>query len=101
MAVLMSRRSVCSSPRANGRMSLWLTSTFVRVMNLANWAGIGGCSAQRCAEILLEEARSHLDTSTTLEEVRFVLLGEPTYRIFEMTKDAAAVQRQMEALCSR
>jgi O-acetyl-ADP-ribose deacetylase (regulator of RNase III) len=64
-------------------------------------AGIGGFSSQQCAEILLEEAREHLDGSTTLEEVHFVLFGEPSYRMFEMTKDAAAVRKQMEALRSR
>lgn len=64
-------------------------------------AGVGGFSAQQCAEILLEEARIHLDGSTNLEEVHFVLFGEPSYRMFEMTKDAAAVRKQMEALRSR
>jgi O-acetyl-ADP-ribose deacetylase (regulator of RNase III) len=64
-------------------------------------AGIGGFSAQRCAEILLSEARAHLDGETSLEEVRFVLFGEPTYRVFEMTLDAAKVQEQMERLRSR
>jgi O-acetyl-ADP-ribose deacetylase (regulator of RNase III) len=64
-------------------------------------AGVGGFSSQRCAEILLEEARAHLDGETALEEVHFVLLGEPSYRMFEMTKDAAAVAKQMEALRSR
>ncbi|MFP8882166.1 MAG: macro domain-containing protein [Myxococcota bacterium] len=59
-------------------------------------AGIGRFSTQRCAEILLEEARTHLAGSTTLEEVRFVLWGEPTYRVFEMSKDAAAVAAGLE-----
>ncbi len=64
-------------------------------------AGVAGFSVQRCAEILLEEAQAHLDGDTTLEEVRFVLFGEPTYRVFEMTRDAAKVQEQMERLRSR
>ena len=64
-------------------------------------AGIGGFSTQRCAEILLEESRAHLAGETTLEEVRFVLFGEPTYRVFEMAKDAAAVAAQLEKLRSR
>jgi len=64
-------------------------------------AGIAGFSVQRCAEVLLEEARTHLDGETPIEEVRFVLFGEPTYRIFEMARDAAAVQAQMERLRSR
>ena len=61
-------------------------------------AGIGGFSAQRCAEILLGEARTHLDGETCIEEVRFVLFGEPTYRVFEGARDAAKVQEQMERL---
>jgi O-acetyl-ADP-ribose deacetylase (regulator of RNase III) len=68
-------------------------------------AGIGGFSAQSCAEILLAEVRAHLDGETSLEEVRFVLcfvlFGEPTYRVFEMALDAAKVQEQMERLRSR
>jgi O-acetyl-ADP-ribose deacetylase (regulator of RNase III) len=64
-------------------------------------AGIGGFPQQRCAEIMLEEARQHLASETTLEEVRFVLFGEPTFRIFEMAKDAEAVRAQLERLRSR
>ena len=64
-------------------------------------AGIGGFSTQRCAEILLEEARLHLAGSTGLEEVRFVLFGEPAFRVFEMSKDAAAVAAGLEKLRAR
>jgi O-acetyl-ADP-ribose deacetylase (regulator of RNase III) len=64
-------------------------------------AGIGGLSAQRCAEILLEEAQAHLAAETPLEEVRFVLYGEPSYRIFESTRDAAKIREQMDRLRSR
>jgi len=64
-------------------------------------AGIGGFSMQRCAEILLEEARRHLAGETSLEEVRFVLFGEPSYRVFEMAKDAAAVRAQLDRLRAR
>jgi len=64
-------------------------------------AGVGGFAEQRCAEILLEEARAHLAGETSLEEVRFVLKGEPTYRIFEMAKDAEAVRAQLARLRSR
>jgi O-acetyl-ADP-ribose deacetylase (regulator of RNase III) len=64
-------------------------------------AGVGGFSVQRCAEILLEETREHLAGSTTLEEVHFVLFGEPHYRVFEMAKDAATVRAQLEKLRSR
>ncbi len=58
-------------------------------------AGIGGLSLQVCAEVSLEEVRSHLKGDTSLEEVRFVLFGEPAYRVFEMVDDAARVVRQM------
>jgi O-acetyl-ADP-ribose deacetylase (regulator of RNase III) len=64
-------------------------------------AGIGGFPMQRCAEILLEEARAHLRGVTQLEEIRFVLFGEPSYRVFEMVQDAAKVAEQMERLRSR
>jgi len=64
-------------------------------------AGIGGFSMQRCAEVSLEEVRRHLDEPTSLEEIRFVLFGEPAYRVFEMANDAAKVQAQMERLKRR
>ena len=64
-------------------------------------AGIGGFPEQRCAEIMLAEVREHLAGETTLEEVQFVLFGEPTYRIFEMVRDAEAVRVQIERLRAR
>ena len=64
-------------------------------------AGIGGFPPQRSAEVLIAEARAHLSGETSLEEIRFVLLGEPTYRIFEAVNDAAAVQEQMARLRNR
>jgi O-acetyl-ADP-ribose deacetylase (regulator of RNase III) len=64
-------------------------------------AGIAGFPLQRCAEILIEEARAHLAQSTSLEEIRFVLFGEPAYRVFEMVNDAAKVAEQMERLARR
>jgi O-acetyl-ADP-ribose deacetylase (regulator of RNase III) len=64
-------------------------------------AGVGGVPLQRCAEILLEEARRHLAGETPLEEIRFVLFGEPAYRVFEMVNDAAKVAAQMERLRAR
>ena len=64
-------------------------------------AGIGGFSLQRCAEVSIEEARSHLDGETSLTEVRFVLFGEPAYRVFEMVLDLAKVTAQMERLQKR
>ena len=64
-------------------------------------AGIAGFPVQRCAEILLEEARAHLEAGGGVEEIRFVLFGEPTYRVFEMVDDAAKVAAQMERLEKR
>jgi O-acetyl-ADP-ribose deacetylase (regulator of RNase III) len=64
-------------------------------------AGIAGFPLQRCAEILLEEARAHLKAGSVVEEIRFVLFGEPTYRVFEMVDDAAKVAAQMERLDKR
>jgi len=64
-------------------------------------AGIGGLSMQRCAEVLLEEARRHLAQPTSIEEIRFVLFGEPAYRVFEMVHDAAKIAAQMERLGRR
>ena len=64
-------------------------------------AGIGGFSPQRCAEVLLEEARAHLAGETSLTEIRFVLFGEPAYRIFESAKDAIAVREQLARMRRR
>jgi O-acetyl-ADP-ribose deacetylase (regulator of RNase III) len=64
-------------------------------------AGIGGVSPRQCAEILIAEARAHLRGETSLEEIRFVLFGEPTYRVFESVNDAAVIQEQMERLRRR
>ncbi len=60
--------------------------------------GVGGFPLQRCAEVSLEEARAHLEGETSLEEIRFVLFGEPAYRVFEMVNDAAKVQAQMDRM---
>lgn len=65
-------------------------------------AGVGGLSLQACAEISLEEARAWAERETSpLEEIRFVLFGEPAYRVFEMVNDAAKVAAQMAKLAKR
>jgi O-acetyl-ADP-ribose deacetylase (regulator of RNase III) len=64
-------------------------------------AGVAGFSLKRCAEILLEEARAHGREATPLEEIRFVLYGEPAYRMFEMVNDAAGVAEQLAKLRAR
>ncbi len=64
-------------------------------------AGIAGFPLQRCAEILLEEARAHLAGPTTLEEIRFVLFGEPAFRVFEHVNDAARIEAGLQRLRER
>ncbi len=72
-------------------------------------AGVGGLSMQVCAEISLAEARRHAEAGDAneageggrLEEIRFVLFGEPSYRVFEMVNDAAKVEAQMRKLRAR
>ncbi len=58
-------------------------------------AGVGGFPPQRCAEIMLEEARAHMASEPCLSEIRLVLFGEPTFRIFESVNDAVRVQEQL------
>ena len=61
-------------------------------------AGIAGLSIQRCAEILLEEARAHLANETSLREIRFVLFGERGYRSFEAVNDAVNIAEQLKRM---
>jgi O-acetyl-ADP-ribose deacetylase (regulator of RNase III) len=63
--------------------------------------GRGGVSIQRCAEILFDEARRHLAGETSIEEIRFVVEGEPAFRVFESVQDAARIAEQMERLRQR
>jgi len=60
--------------------------------------GVGGFSVQRCAEVMLDEVRRHVARGSQLEEIRFVLFGEPAYRVFEQVDDAEKVRVQMERL---
>jgi len=64
-------------------------------------AGRGGLPIQRSAEILFEEARRHLTGDTCVEEIRFVVEGEPAFRVFEAVQDAARIAEQMERLRQR
>jgi O-acetyl-ADP-ribose deacetylase (regulator of RNase III) len=67
-------------------------------------AGVGGLSLQTCAEVSLAEVRAHIEEKgggSSLEEVRFVLFGEPAFRLFEMVNDAAKVEAQMARLRKR
>jgi len=46
-------------------------------------AGIAGFPMRRCAEVMLEEARRHLEGETSVEEVRFVLFDARARETFE------------------
>ncbi|MFK7896779.1 MAG: macro domain-containing protein [Myxococcota bacterium] len=73
--------------------------------------GVGGLGMQVCAEISLEEARRYAEAAAgregaaagaeALDEIRFVLFGEPSFRLFEMVNDAAKVEAQMRKLRGR
>lgn len=63
--------------------------------------GVGGLGMQRCAEISFEEVEACFARGSELAQVRFVLFGEPAYRIFEQVHDAARVAQQMERLVER
>ena len=64
--------------------------------------GIFGFPIDRAAPIALgtaaEVVRRHPDA---FDEIRFVLFGEPAYRVFEMVNDAAKVEAQMRKLRER
>jgi len=45
--------------------------------------------------------RRSLELARTLTEIRFVLFGEPAYRLFEGTNDAVKVEKQMALLRAR
>ena len=67
-------------------------------------AGVGGLSLQVCAETSLSCARGYVEergADGSIEEIRFVLFGEPSYRLFEMVNDAAKVEAQMRRLRER
>jgi O-acetyl-ADP-ribose deacetylase len=45
--------------------------------------GIAGFPIERCAQVMIEEVRAHLDGPTTLERVDFVLFDGQALEIFE------------------
>lgn len=66
--------------------------------------GVGGLALQDCAEISLACVRRFAEergAACSIEEVRFVLMGEPAYRVFEMVNDAAKVEAQMRRMARR
>ena len=94
-----SEESVRSSLRAAFEAAVRVGARSLAVPAIGT--GVGQLGLQRCAEISLEEARRAQDAHAELEEIRFVLFGEPAYRIFEMVNDAAKVAAQMERLKRR
>jgi O-acetyl-ADP-ribose deacetylase len=46
-------------------------------------AGIAGFPIERCAQVMLDEVRSHLSGPTTLERVEFVLFDRRALEVFE------------------
>jgi O-acetyl-ADP-ribose deacetylase (regulator of RNase III) len=60
--------------------------------------GVGGFSLQRCAEVMLAEATAHLESGGSIEEIRFVLFGEPAYRVFEQVRDSELIRAQLARL---
>ncbi len=91
------------SVRASLRASLLLANSerLETVAVPAIGAGVGGLTLQQSAEVLLDEARQHLAGETSVREIRFVLMGEPAFRVFEMVNDAAKVAAQMAQLQAR
>jgi O-acetyl-ADP-ribose deacetylase len=47
--------------------------------------GIAGFPLERCAEVMLEEIRAHLNSETTLKQVEIVLFDQPALAVFERT----------------
>lgn len=45
--------------------------------------GIAGFPVRECAEIMLDEAKKHLQGATTVEKIYFVLIDEEAEKIFE------------------
>ncbi len=92
------------------RRTLWATLSLAEekacrtIAIPAIGAGVGGLSMQTCAEISLAEVRRYVEErgdACALDEIRFVLFGEPAYRLFEMVNDAAKVEAQMRKLRER
>jgi O-acetyl-ADP-ribose deacetylase (regulator of RNase III) len=47
--------------------------------------GIAGFPIQRCAEVMLEEIRAHLEAETTLKRIEIVLFDAPALAVFTRT----------------
>ena len=82
-------RACLSSARERGLRSLALPPL---------GAGPGRLSLQRSAEILFDEAHRHSGEETPLEELRFVVVGEPALRVFEQVQDAEKIRAGLALL---
>ncbi|MCH7543776.1 MAG: macro domain-containing protein, partial [Proteobacteria bacterium] len=49
--------------------------------------GVAGFPMQKCAEIMIEVVREHLNGDTILEEVTFVLFNDNSKKIFDKAYD--------------
>jgi len=47
--------------------------------------GIAGFPMERCAEVMLEEIRAHLESESTLKRIEIVLFDAPALAVFERT----------------
>ena len=50
--------------------------------------GVAGFPIQRCAQVMLEEVKQHLNSATTLERVLFILFDLPALQTFQQTLTA-------------
>lgn len=94
--------SVASALRASLERAVEIGARTLAVPAIG--AGVGGLALQRCAEVSIGCVRAFAEergADGPLDEVRFVLMGEPAYRMFEMVNDAAKVEAQMRRLAGR
>jgi O-acetyl-ADP-ribose deacetylase len=54
--------------------------------------GIAGFPIERCAQVMLEEVRTHLEGPTTLERVEFVLFDRESLEAFEKALELLSTQ---------
>src|SRR5262249_45026880 len=50
--------------------------------------GIAGFPLDRCAQVMLEEVRKHLNGQTTLQQILFVLFDDAALKVFQRTLTA-------------
>jgi O-acetyl-ADP-ribose deacetylase len=55
--------------------------------------GIAGFPIERCAQVMLDEVRTHLEGSTTLERVDFVLFDRRSLEVFEQVLRAMPITK--------